>query len=106
LAREVPEWLSAAVDADGPSRTSQIHLYPAANHANWIMAARRARRGDRPCRNLGVISRIDIEEGELDVDVDSREATYGFGELDKLVLAYAMTIHKRQGSEYPAVVFH
>src|SRR5215472_16223950 len=50
LAREVPEWLSAAVDADGPSRTSQIHLYSAANHANSIMAARRARRGDRPCR--------------------------------------------------------
>jgi ATP-dependent exoDNAse (exonuclease V) alpha subunit len=42
----------------------------------------------------------------LDVDFDSREATHGFGELDKLVLAYAMTIHKRQGAEYPAVVFH
>jgi len=49
----VPEWLSAAVDADGPSRTSQIHLYPVANHANSIMAARRARRGDRPCRTDG-----------------------------------------------------
>ena len=51
-----------------------------------------------------IISRIDIEEGELDVDFDSREVTYGFGEPDELVLAYAMTIHKRQGSEYPAVV--
>ena len=30
--------------------------------------------------------------------------TYGFGELDELVLAYATTIHKSQGSEYPAVV--
>src|SRR5215467_3959164 len=51
-----------------------------------------------------IISRIDIEEDELDVDFDSREVTYGFGEPDELVLAYAMTIHKRQGSEYPAVV--
>jgi exodeoxyribonuclease V alpha subunit len=54
--------------------------------------------------DLGVVSRIDIEEGELNVDFDGREITYGFGELDELVLAYATTIHKSQGSEYPAVV--
>jgi exodeoxyribonuclease V alpha subunit len=54
--------------------------------------------------DLGVVSRIDLEEGELTVDFDSREITYGFGELDELVLAYATTIHKSQGSEYPAVV--
>ena len=50
------------------------------------------------------MSRIDIEEGELAADFDGREITYGFGELDELVLAYATTIHKSQGSEYPAVV--
>ena len=33
-----------------------------------------------------------------------REVIYGFGELDELVLAYATTIHKSQGSEYPAVI--
>ena len=38
------------------------------------------------------------------VAFDGREVTYGFGELDELVLAYATTIHKSQGSEYPAVV--
>jgi exodeoxyribonuclease V alpha subunit len=54
--------------------------------------------------DLGIVSRIDAEEGELAVDFDSREVTYGFGELDELVLAYATTIHKSQGSEYPAVV--
>src|SRR5271155_3967530 len=54
--------------------------------------------------DLGVVSRIDMEEGELVADFDSREITYGFGELDELVLAYATTIHKSQGSEYPAVV--
>jgi ATP-dependent exoDNAse (exonuclease V) alpha subunit len=54
--------------------------------------------------DLGVVSRIDMEEGELHVDFDSREVTYDFGELDELVLAYATTIHKSQGSEYPAVV--
>jgi exodeoxyribonuclease V alpha subunit len=41
-----------------------------------------------------------MEEGELMVEFDGREVTYGFGELDELVLAYATTIHKSQGSEY------
>ncbi len=44
------------------------------------------------------------EEGELTVSFDGREVGYGFGELDELALAYATTIHKAQGSEYPAVV--
>jgi exodeoxyribonuclease V alpha subunit len=50
------------------------------------------------------VSRIDMEEGELTVDFDGREVTYGSGELDELVFAYATTIHKSQGSEHPAVV--
>jgi exodeoxyribonuclease V alpha subunit len=50
------------------------------------------------------VSRIDVEEGELVVEFDGREVTYGFGELDGLVLAYATTIHKSQGSEYPAAL--
>jgi exodeoxyribonuclease V alpha subunit len=54
--------------------------------------------------DLGVVSRVDVEEGELSVDFDGREVVYGFGDLDQLVLAYAATIHKSQGSEYPAVV--
>jgi exodeoxyribonuclease V alpha subunit len=54
--------------------------------------------------DLGIVSRIDVEEGELQVEFDGRQVTYGFGELDALVLAYATTIHKSQGSEYPAVV--
>jgi len=54
--------------------------------------------------DLGVISSVDLAEGELRVSFDGREVSYGFGELDELVLAYATTIHKAQGSEYPAVV--
>src|SRR5438046_374216 len=54
--------------------------------------------------DLGIVSRIDMEEGEITVAFDGREVVYGFGELDQLVLAYATTIHKSQGSEYPAVV--
>src|SRR5205823_7265159 len=54
--------------------------------------------------DLGVVSQIDMEEGELHIDFDGRAITYAFGELERLVLAYATTIHKSQGSEYPAVV--
>lgn len=54
--------------------------------------------------DLGLVRRVDAEAGELVVDYDGREVAYGFGELDELVLAYAVTIHKAQGSEYPAVV--
>ncbi len=54
--------------------------------------------------DLGVITGLDMNEAELVVSFDGRAVTYGFGELDELVLAYATTIHKSQGSEYPAVV--
>jgi exodeoxyribonuclease V alpha subunit len=54
--------------------------------------------------DLGVITALDLEEGELTVAFDGRPVVYSFGELDELVLAYATTIHKAQGSEYPAVV--
>jgi exodeoxyribonuclease V alpha subunit len=54
--------------------------------------------------DLGTVARIDDEEGALVVSFEGREVVYPFGELDTLVLAYATTIHKSQGSEYPAVV--
>ena len=54
--------------------------------------------------DLGVVQRVVQEDSELVVVFDGREVSYGFGELDELVLAYATTIHKSQGSEYPAVV--
>ncbi|WP_237481895.1 SF1B family DNA helicase RecD2 [Lichenibacterium dinghuense] len=54
--------------------------------------------------DLGIVARIDAEANELVATFDGREVVYGFGELDALVLAYATTVHKAQGSEYPAVV--
>ena len=54
--------------------------------------------------DLGIVSGIDATLGELTATFDGREVVYGFGELDELALAYAVTIHKAQGSEYPAVV--
>ncbi|KAA2236417.1 SF1B family DNA helicase RecD2 [Salinarimonas soli] len=54
--------------------------------------------------DLGMIDRIDDEEQAVVVDFEGREVIYPFGELDTLVPAFATTIHKSQGSEYPAVV--
>ncbi|MBP1751816.1 MAG: recombinase RecD [Geobacteraceae bacterium] len=54
--------------------------------------------------DIGQILEIDEEEGTLFVDYDGRTVEYELGELDELSLAYATSIHKSQGSEYPAVV--
>ena len=54
--------------------------------------------------DIGYIDDVDPEDGELTASFDGRSITYGFGELDTLLPAYAATIHKSQGSEYPAVV--
>jgi exodeoxyribonuclease V alpha subunit len=54
--------------------------------------------------DIGFVADVEPDEGELSVSFDGRSVTYGFGELDTLVPGYAASIHKSQGSEYPAVV--
>ena len=54
--------------------------------------------------DLGVVRGIAVEDETMTVDFDGRVVAYDFGDLDRLVLAYATTVHKAQGSEYPAVV--
>ena len=54
--------------------------------------------------DIGFIEDVTPDSGSLTANFDGRTVEYGFGELDTLVPAYAATIHKSQGSEYPAVV--
>ncbi len=54
--------------------------------------------------DIGTITKVDMEERELTALFDEREVVYDVTELDELTLAYAVTIHKSQGSEYPIVV--
>ncbi len=54
--------------------------------------------------DLGFIASIDPSTSRVVVTFDGRDVAYDAGDLDRLVLAYATTIHKAQGSEYPAVV--
>ena len=54
--------------------------------------------------DLGYVHSVDMEERTLTVDFDGQLVEYEVSELDELTLAYATTIHKSQGSEYPIVV--
>ena len=54
--------------------------------------------------DIGVIASVNVEDSELTVNFDERKVIYDVTELDELVFAYATTIHKSQGSEFPYVV--
>jgi exodeoxyribonuclease V alpha subunit len=54
--------------------------------------------------DIGQVVQVDLEAGVVMVGFDGREVTYDVAELDEVALAYATTVHKSQGSEYPAVV--
>jgi exodeoxyribonuclease V alpha subunit len=54
--------------------------------------------------DIGWVSKIDQEDRELTIDFDGRLITYDFSDLDEVVLAYAISVHKSQGSEYPVVI--
>jgi exodeoxyribonuclease V alpha subunit len=54
--------------------------------------------------DIGRVRRVDTDTRQMVVFFDGREVSYDFSELDEIVLAYAVSVHKSQGSEYPAIV--
>jgi exodeoxyribonuclease V alpha subunit len=54
--------------------------------------------------DIGWISKIDPEEREVMIDFEGRLVPYDYSDLDEVVLAYAVSVHKSQGSEYPVVI--
>jgi exodeoxyribonuclease V alpha subunit len=54
--------------------------------------------------DLGRVKRLDLVDQQLIVEIDEREVAYEFDELDELLPAYAISVHKSQGNEYPCVI--
>lgn len=54
--------------------------------------------------DLGIVRGIDKIEKEVTIDFDGRDVVYDFGDLNEITLAWASSIHKSQGSEYPVVI--
>ena len=54
--------------------------------------------------DIGRITRIDPENQEVTISFDGRDVPYDFTDIDEIILAYAVSVHKSQGSEYPAVI--
>ena len=98
------------------NRALQDRLNPKAEGAELTRGERTFRRGDKVMQlrndydksvfngDIGVITAIHSDEGVLGVEFDGRLASYERAELDQLTHAYAVSIHKSQGSEYAAVV--
>jgi exodeoxyribonuclease V alpha subunit len=89
---------------------------PAAHKPQRQVGSRCYRTGDRVMQirnnydkdvyngDMGVIQSVDTEMQKLVVSIDGRPVVYDFLELDELVHAWAVSVHKSQGSEFPAVV--
>jgi exodeoxyribonuclease V alpha subunit len=73
-------------------------------HGDKVMQIRNNYAKDVFNGDIGTISRIDRDIEKITVKYDGRAVEYKFFELDELVLAYAVSVHKSQGSEYGAVI--
>ena len=93
--------LQQALNPSGPSLNRGGYTY---RQGDRVMQQRNNYDKDVFNGDLGYIREVDTEERTLKVDFDGKWVEYDITELDELTLAYATTIHKAQGSEYPIVV--
>ena len=93
--------LQQALNPSGPSLNRGGYTY---RQGDRVMQQRNNYDKDVFNGDLGYIREVDTEDRMLTVDFDGKKVEYDVTELDELTLAYATTIHKAQGSEYPIVV--
>jgi len=93
--------LQAALNPTGPSIQRFGRTYRVGDR---VMQVRNDYDKDVFNGDLGRIKRLDLVEQELIVEMDDREIHYDFTDTDELMPAYAISVHKSQGNEYPAVI--
>ncbi|MBS5020754.1 MAG: ATP-dependent RecD-like DNA helicase [Alistipes sp.] len=93
--------LQEALNPSGPSLNRGGYTY---RQGDRVMQIRNNYDKDVFNGDSGYIREVDTEDRTLTVDFDGKTVEYDVTELDELTLAYATTIHKAQGSEYPIVV--
>lgn len=98
---ELNERLQKALNPEGPSVTKGTRTL---RLGDKVMQLRNDYDKEVYNGDVGFIAKVDPEARELVVRFDDREVSYDETDLDELTLAYATSIHKSQGSEYPAVV--
>jgi exodeoxyribonuclease V alpha subunit len=93
--------LQAALNPSGPSLVRGARTYRVGDKVMQLRNDydRNVFNGD-----VGLVASIDPEDGTLTARFDDRDVAFDAADLNDLVLAYACTVHKSQGSEYPAVV--
>ena len=101
-ARALNAALQAALNPPGPVKVER--LGSTFSPGDKVMQVENDYGRDVYNGDLGIVTAVDLAEAELRVSFDGRDVSYGLDDLDSLVLAYAATVHKAQGSEYPAVV--
>jgi exodeoxyribonuclease V alpha subunit len=92
--------LQALLNPPAPTARTARHL----RQGDKVMQVRNNYQLEVYNGDIGRVTAIDEVEQEVVVTIDGRPVRYDFGDLDELVLAYACSIHKAQGSEYPCVV--
>jgi len=93
--------LQAALNPTGPTMQRYGRTYRVGDR---VMQIRNNYDKDVFNGDLGRIKNLDLVEQEFTVEFDGREVRYEFTDLDELVPAYAISVHKSQGNEYPAVI--
>ena len=93
--------LQKALNPEGPALVRGGYAYRVGDR---VMQVRNNYDKDVFNGDIGVVTDIDLEDRMLMADFDGKLVSYEVTELDEVVLAYATTIHKSQGSEYPIVV--
>lgn len=93
--------LQAALNPSGPALTRGARMLRAGDK---VMQLRNNYETEVFNGDIGRVGRVDPEAGTLSVRFEDREVPYEAADLDELTLAYAVSVHKAQGSEYPAVL--